>query len=113
VEQVANMVSRTTMGAMQQLWRQNATGMDELGRLYAERMYESHSQAVRVSSRLAGPAPVGGNRPDRGHSCGFCCCCLRGGCGWQQGTPDMPLAAAIHDSRSVNGRPLRGYLLRG
>ncbi|GLC64774.1 hypothetical protein PLESTF_000206100 [Pleodorina starrii] len=47
VDQVAQMVSRTTMGAMQQLWRQHATGMDELGRVYAERMYESHSQTVR------------------------------------------------------------------
>ncbi|GLI64722.1 hypothetical protein VaNZ11_008086 [Volvox africanus] len=47
VDQVAQMVSRITMGAMQQLWRQHATGMDELGRQYAERMYESHSQTVR------------------------------------------------------------------
>ncbi|GFR47913.1 hypothetical protein Agub_g9713 [Astrephomene gubernaculifera] len=47
VDQVSQLVSRTTMAAMQQLWRQHASGMDELGREYAERMYESHSQAVR------------------------------------------------------------------
>ncbi|KAG2436414.1 hypothetical protein HXX76_006718 [Chlamydomonas incerta] len=35
------------MGAMQQLWRQHAAGMDELGRAFAERMYDSHSKAVK------------------------------------------------------------------
>ncbi|KXZ53289.1 hypothetical protein GPECTOR_7g1183 [Gonium pectorale] len=47
VEQVSQLVSRTTLSAMQQLWRQHASGMDELGRVYARRMYDTHSQAVR------------------------------------------------------------------
>ncbi|PNW86974.1 hypothetical protein CHLRE_02g103700v5 [Chlamydomonas reinhardtii] len=47
VDQVSQLVSRTTMGAMQQLWRQHAAGMDELGRAFAERMYDSHSKAVK------------------------------------------------------------------
>jgi hypothetical protein len=46
--QVSQLVSRTTMGTMQQLWRQHAAGMDELGRAFAERMYDSHSKAVKV-----------------------------------------------------------------
>ncbi|KAG2454600.1 hypothetical protein HYH02_000441 [Chlamydomonas schloesseri] len=47
VDQVSQLVSRTTMGAMQQLWRQHAAGMDELGRAFAERMYDSHSKSVK------------------------------------------------------------------
>lgn len=48
VDQVAQVVSRTTMSTMQQIWRQHANGMDDLGRAYAERMYDSHSSSVRV-----------------------------------------------------------------
>ncbi|KAG2486579.1 hypothetical protein HYH03_014749 [Edaphochlamys debaryana] len=47
VDQVSQLVSRTTMAAMHQLWQNHASGMDDLGREFAERMYDSHSQAVR------------------------------------------------------------------
>ena len=48
VDQVANLVSKTTLAGLQQLWRQHATTMDETGRSFAEQMYTTHSQVVKV-----------------------------------------------------------------
>lgn len=47
VDQVANLVSKTTLAGLQQLWRQHATTMDEAGRSFAQQMYTTHSQAVK------------------------------------------------------------------
>ncbi len=51
VDQVATLVSKTTLAGLQALWRQHAAAMDEHGREFAEKLYESHSRVVRVSGR--------------------------------------------------------------
>ncbi len=39
--------------ALQQLWRDHATHMDETGRSFAQTCHDSHSQAVRVGGTAA------------------------------------------------------------
>lgn len=84
VDQVSALVSRTTLAGMQQLWRQHASSMDLYGRQFAEHMYASHTQVVKVGARRAvqaerarqAEAPVRGAGPGGTYGgCGG-----RGGC---------------------------------
>lgn len=47
-EQVASHVSKSTMASMQQLWRAHAAAMDIKGREFAETMYTTHAEALKV-----------------------------------------------------------------